>query len=183
MENEIRMIIGSWGSYNACNSRSLGSKWLDLSEYESWEEIEEELKKEGFILNGIDEELFIQDVEGLPSDACSWGYTHPKTLFETLKESEVLDSWRKMETMQAFLEVRNFSDFEELVSSRGSGWDDDIRLYKGYDWADYGREMFDCACYSIPEQLENFIDFEEYGKYMGDYYAEEYSDGIIEIIR
>ena len=49
MENEIRMIIGSWGSYNACNSRSLGSKWIDLSEYESWEEIEDELKKEGFI--------------------------------------------------------------------------------------------------------------------------------------
>ena len=183
MENEIKMVIGSWGSYNDCNSKSLGSTWLDLSQYDSWEEIEEELTKQGFQLDGIDEELFIQDIEGLPSDACNWDYTHPKTLFETLKESEILDSWSKMNTFQAFLEVRNFSEFENLVSSKGRNWDDEIRLYKGYDWADYGREMYECCCYEIPEQLENFIDFEEYGKYMGDYYAEEYSDGIIEIMR
>lgn len=39
MENNIRMVIGSWGSYNECNERSLGSKWLDLSDYEDWNEI------------------------------------------------------------------------------------------------------------------------------------------------
>ena len=33
---EIQMIIGSWGSYNACNERALGSKWLNLSDYEDW---------------------------------------------------------------------------------------------------------------------------------------------------
>ena len=62
MNDEIKIVIGSWGSYNACNERSLGSKWLTLSDYDDWEEIEKELKKEGFILNGIDEELFIQDI-------------------------------------------------------------------------------------------------------------------------
>lgn len=36
-------------------------------------------------------------------------------------------------------------------------------------------------CYQVPEVLENFIDFDAYGKYMGDCYSEEYSDGIIEI--
>ena len=55
----VSIVIGSWGSYNECNERALGSKWIDLSDYESWEEIEEELKKQGFKLNGIDEELFI----------------------------------------------------------------------------------------------------------------------------
>ena len=54
MDN-ISIVIGSWGSYNDCNERSLGSKWLDLSDYEEWSEIEEELKKEGFQLDGIDE--------------------------------------------------------------------------------------------------------------------------------
>ena len=44
----ISVVIGSWGSYNECNERALGSKWLDLSDYLNWEEIEEELKKEGF---------------------------------------------------------------------------------------------------------------------------------------
>lgn len=26
----ITIVIGSWGSYNECNERALGSKWLDL---------------------------------------------------------------------------------------------------------------------------------------------------------
>ena len=55
----IAMVIGSWGSYNECNERALGSKWLDFDDYDDWDEIEEELKKEGFELDGIDEELFV----------------------------------------------------------------------------------------------------------------------------
>ncbi len=39
----ISIVMGSWGSYNECNERALGSKWLDLSDYTSWEEIEKEL--------------------------------------------------------------------------------------------------------------------------------------------
>ena len=60
----ISIVIGSWGSYNECNERALGSKWLDLQDIYSWEEIEEELTKQGFELNGLDEELFIQDIDG-----------------------------------------------------------------------------------------------------------------------
>ena len=56
----INVVIGRWGSYNECNERALGSDWLDLSDYDTYEEIEEELKKQGFELEGIDEELFIQ---------------------------------------------------------------------------------------------------------------------------
>ena len=29
----ISIVIGSWGSYNECNERALGSKWIDLSDY------------------------------------------------------------------------------------------------------------------------------------------------------
>ena len=88
----ISIVIGSWGSYNECNERALGSKWLDLSDYSNWEEIEEELTNEGFKLDGIDEELFIQDIEGLPSDCCNWDYTHPQKLFELLQEADVIDN-------------------------------------------------------------------------------------------
>ena len=80
MENKIRIVIGSWGSYNECNERALGSKWLTLNDYSSWEEIEEELIKEGFELNGIDEELFIQDIEGIYSDSASWDYINSAKL-------------------------------------------------------------------------------------------------------
>ena len=53
MTNEVKVVIGSWGSYNECNERALGSKWLTLNDYDDWDEIEEELKKEGFQLDGI----------------------------------------------------------------------------------------------------------------------------------
>lgn len=178
--DEIKIVIGSWGSYNECNERALGSKWLTLSDYSSWEEIEEELKKEGFELNGIDEELFIQDIEGIDVYN-NWDYEHPKYLFEILQESGVLEDNYKYEVMQAYLEVRTFDEWKELVNSRGNHWDDDITIWKGYDWADYGKEYFENCCYNIPENLIDFIDFEAYGKYIGDYNAEEYENGIIEI--
>lgn len=91
MCDNIKIVIGSWGSYNECNERALGSKWLDLSDYSDWDEIVEELKKEGFELDGIDEELFIQDVEGIEDRSVNWDYVNPEKLFNTLKESGVLD--------------------------------------------------------------------------------------------
>jgi len=111
MEKEISIVIGSWGSYNECNERALGSKWLNLSDYSGWENIEEELVKQGFEMDGMDEELFIQDIEGLPSNSRNWDYTNPKQLFELLKESEVLEDDYKYEAMCAYLDVRGFDEF------------------------------------------------------------------------
>lgn len=68
MPEEINIVIGSWGSYNACNSRALASEWFNLTKYESRDDIVKELKRQGFQLKGIDEELFVQDIEGIPSD-------------------------------------------------------------------------------------------------------------------
>lgn len=179
--SNIKIVIGSWGSYNACNERSLGSKWLDLSDYSDWDEVVEELKNEGFKLNGIDEELFIQDVDGLESNGTNWDYVNPKNLFETLLEADVLTDDYKYDIMQAFIEVRSFSDFCDLVKNHGSRWDDDIVIYHGYSWDDYGREMFDNCCYEIEESLLDFFDFERYGEYIGADCANVYSGGIIEI--
>ena len=78
--NEIKLVIGSWGSYNECNERALGSDWLNLADYDTWEEIEEELRREGFELDGMDEELFIQDIDNFPSDGERWDYIHPEWL-------------------------------------------------------------------------------------------------------
>ena len=180
MNNTITIIIGSGGSYNACNERALGSKRLDLSDYDDWEEIEEALKRQGFELNGIDEELFIQDIEGLPTSCADWDFTNPKHLFDTIKDSGILDDDCTFEIMEAFLEIRNFSDFEELVKKHGSDWTNYVHVYKSFDWYDYGKQAFDDCCYDIPEHLQDFFDFEEYGKYIGDH-VEEYSQGLIEI--
>ena len=93
--NAIKLVIGSWGSYSACNSRALGSSPIDLSACACWEQIEESLKKQGFDLDGIDEELFVQDIDGLPNNCADWDYINPKTLFEILSKSGVLNSERR----------------------------------------------------------------------------------------
>ena len=54
MTNAIKIVIGSWGSYNTCNERALGSEWLNLANYKNWDEIAAALKKQGFRLDGID---------------------------------------------------------------------------------------------------------------------------------
>ena len=120
MEGNIKIVIGSWGSYNECNERALGSKWLDLSDYSDWDEIREELKKEGFELDGIDEELFIQDVEGIEDRSVNWDYVNPETLFNTLKESGVLDDDYKYKVFCAFLEVRCYEEeWNEMLYKQG----------------------------------------------------------------
>ncbi len=83
----------------------------------------------------------------------------------------------------AFLDVRSFDDFEDLVRDLGERWDDDIILHLRMDWEDFGREYFEMCEMRIPETIENFIDFEAYGRYIGSDYAEEYENGIIEIFR
>jgi Antirestriction protein (ArdA). len=182
MAGNIQIVIGSWGSYNECNDRALGSKWLDLSDYSDWDEIVEELKKEGFILDGIDEELFIQDVDGISSGSKNWDYTNPQDLFETLKEADVIDDDYKYEVMQAFLEVNSFDDFEDLVNSHGSNWDMDINLYKNMSWYDLGYYFIhEVCCREVPDWLDNYIDYEKYGNELSYDGFSEYSNGIIEI--
>ena len=180
----VSIVIGSWGSYNECNERALGSKWLNLEDYSDWEEIEAELIEQGFELNGIDEELFIQDIEGIYSNGTNWEYVNPQTLFETLKESGILDESYKYEVFEAYIEVRSFSDWQELVNNYGYRWDDDIILYPKMDYTDLAYHMIhEVCCYEIPKWLENYVDYEAYGRDLRFDGYEEYSDGIIEIRR
>ena len=63
-----------------------------------------ELTKEGFELNGIDEELFIQDIDGIDAKDMNCDYIHPKDLFEFLTEADVISNDYNYEMMSAFLE-------------------------------------------------------------------------------
>ena len=181
MTNKIRIIIGSWGSYSACNSRALGSSPIDLAAYSCWEQIEESLKKQGFDLDGIDAELFVQDIDGLPNGCADWDYINPKELFETLNKSGVLESEHLYTVLCAFLEVRSFEEFADRVGRLGDNWDDDVYIYEGYNWEDYGKDMFDFCERQIDDDLIDYFDFEAYGRANGLDCAQEYSKGIIEI--
>ena len=39
--NTVSMVIGSWGSYNECNERALGSKCINFDDYNDCDEIVE----------------------------------------------------------------------------------------------------------------------------------------------
>lgn len=91
-------------------------------------------QKQGFILNGIDAELFVQDIEGLPNNCADWDYINPKTLFEILSKSGILNSEHLYTVLCAFLEVRSFDEFAERVERLGDNWDDDVYIYEGYNW-------------------------------------------------
>lgn len=180
MEYKISMVIGSWGSYNACNERALGSKWLDLSDYECWDEIVKELEEQGFELDGIDEELFIQDIEGIPTDSVDWDYFNPKELFEILKISGVLDDEYKFEIMQAFLEVRSFKEWEGLIEKYDDSWDMDIYLYSNQSMVDVAYSLVE-ELYNLEGPLANYFDYEAFARDLSyDGYTET-SYGVIEI--
>ena len=111
MSGNINIVIGSWGSYNECNERALGSKWLDLSDYSDWDEIVEELKKdiaemqeyfpvicgEWCLFNSLavghdtkGEQTVLNGVEGL-SEECISAETK-KEIYNTLAKA-MLDAW------------------------------------------------------------------------------------------
>lgn len=180
MENKISMVIGSWGSYNECNKRALGSNWLDLSDYEDWNEIVKELESQGFELNGIDEELFVQDIEGIPTEGVNWDYTHPKTIFDLVKQSGVLDDEYKFEIMQAYLEVRSFNEWEDLVKKYDDSWDIDIYLYSNQTINDVAHTLVE-ELYNIEGPLANYFD---YASFANDLSYDGYTEttyGVLEI--
>lgn len=182
MDNKISIIVGSWGSYNLCNERALGSSWICLNDYNSWEEIEEVLEEQGFELNGLDEELFIQDIEGLELNNCD--ETSPKWLCEILYDSSIFDSEDIYYKACAYIEVNGFKDWCDYVDSYSWRWDDGIILYDSID------NFTDLAYYIVEEYgyfdgsnefLERYFDYEKFGRDLSfdNYYLTSY--GIIEI--
>lgn len=181
---ETRMVIGSWGSYNANNERALGSSWITLDRYLDWDDIEAELEKQGFELDGIDSELFVQAFDS-PLDIMVDNNTSPKYLFELLNDAQVFDDEYRMEMANAYIEVEGQDAWFALLEFTDECWSDEIRLYKGADWEAYGKEK----CYegltkqeiAVLESMQYYIDWEAYGKDSNNGEAHEYSNGIIEI--
>lgn len=180
MENKISIVIGSWGSYNACNERALGSNWIDLSDYEDWSEIVKELERQGFELDGIDEELFIQDVEGIETTGINCDYEIPKHFFEIIKKSGVLENDYKFELMQAYLEVRSFKEWQDLVEELGEDWDSDIYLYSQQSMEDVAYSIIE-DCYNLEEPLASYFDYTKYADDLVFDGFTETSYGVIEI--
>lgn len=184
MENEIRVVIGSWGSYNECNERALGSSWITFNDYSDFEEIYDELRKQGFELDGIDEELFIQDIEGIGGFNCD--YMHPETLFNICQEAGILEKEYRYKTAIALIEALGWEEFTDKVESKGNRWDDEIYFHENMSIEEALEEMVR-ECWNIDFDnlgwLGNFvtIDYERMARESDDYY--EVSNGCIEVVR
>ena len=177
---EFNVCIGSWGAYNSANEKSLGSEFIDFAQYDSWEEIEEELRKQGFDLEGEDEELFIQDFDFKMPSGLSGDYTHPKFLYDTLKNSGVLHNEHLYKEMMAYCEAESWDEFQDLVKEKGEEWTNDIIFYEDADGADYAREQI---MEWLPKEYFNSLDsYLDYDKYFNEGDAHETSYGVIEIL-
>ena len=101
-------------------------------------------------------------------------------MFETLLEAGILDDCDLYELFEAYLEVNNFSDWENLVSSRGSHWDDDIILYRNQDMDDVAYNLMH-EIYEIPDYLESYIDYSGFARDLSYDGFHETTKGVIEI--
>lgn len=171
MENEIKIVIGSWGSYNECNARALGSSWLTLNDYSDADKLRAELVRQGFRLSGIDSELFIQDIEGIPTSGINWDYVNPFDLFETLQDCGALDDDESY--IKLCIALEEYPSIKEAAENI-----DGIEIYTGMTLEEYAEEIID-DCYNIPENIRHYIDIAAFARDLSfDGYRETEINGV-----
>lgn len=176
MENGIKMVIGSYGSYAAANNKALGSKWLDLADFSDWSDILDELTAEGFDLAGEDAELFVQDIEGLPSCVAE---ENPERVYNILRDAGILDAGADMRLFETFIDLYGWDDFAELVENNGDSWADDITFYDGQTLEDVAEELF-FECYDVPDDLRPYIDINAFARDLS--FGGKYKEGLYGVI-
>lgn len=163
MENKfkIEVVIGSWKAYNECNERGLGSKRLDLTYYDSLDELIEELKKEGFKDDEL-EETFIQDIEsdGIEFDHCD--YITLQELFSIVETLDSVDDYN-INLVKALAEVESLDAIIERIKD---GTLDSCYLYEDCDTLSDYAEMIVDSCYNISDDIKRYIDYESMGEDM-----------------
>lgn len=174
MENiKIEVVIGSWRAYNEVNERALGSNWLNLEDFETLEDLIEELKNEGFTDEEL-EETFVQDIDSdIVFEDCDY------ISVERLREIwETLNSVSDNDLVIALSEIFTL---EELIDTIESGEIDNYYLSDCETASDYAEEMAN-ACYNVDKmgELQYYIDYQARGETMeinGDIY--ETSKGVV----
>lgn len=166
------------GSYNECNERALGSKWLNLKDFSSWEQVKAELVKEGFKLDGIDEELFVQDIDGLNDNGVNCDFLNPQTLIEWIYNNDILEN---LDLTNKVIEAVGLSDamgtnIEDCYFYEFDGW--------GSKWTQLAIKLVDEGGLldNVPEFVRMYFDYKTFGRDLeidSNYY--DVSDGILEI--
>ena len=82
-----------------------------------------------FALETIDEELFVQDIEGFFDVSINYDYTNPQQLFDLIKDSGILLDDNKYDLGEAVCDAIGFEDWSEFVEQHGENWVDYFCFY------------------------------------------------------
>ena len=173
-----KVVVGSWKAYNECNKRSLGSKWLDLSDYETLDEVYDELKNEGFTELEL-EETFVQDYEADIEFIENCDYTNIDLLWDRVQELDDIIEYLGENEVKAYLEEFGIKSLDDLRDLRST----ELYLYADCDTlSDLAYELVQEGCYGeIPDSIVNYIDYEAMGRDLSfdGYYETSY--GVLEV--
>ena len=132
IDNEIKVIIGSYHEdYEECVT-PLDMGHITFNDFQSWEEVERELDKQGFDLEDERQTLIIRRIKNFVSnDDYIWqqGYS-VENIFETFKKSGILESKEKYRKAYIFCHNNQFYDWTNLIQEYGANWDNSPE-YKG----------------------------------------------------
>ncbi|MGN1337355.1 MAG: antirestriction protein ArdA [Candidatus Coprovivens sp.] len=166
----VKVVVGAWKAYNECNERSLGSEWIDLTDFDSFDDVIEELKNQGFTDDEL-EETFIQDIEADVDLGINCDYTNIEDLFLMLEELDNLDLCS--EAIQAYIET--VGSLDDLLK-----YEPEIYWYDNMDLEDVAYELMH-DCYDIPDYLENYIDYSRFAQDLSLDGFYECSNGVLEV--
>lgn len=158
----LKIYVTNLSLYNA---GILQGEWIDLPCDKA--ELEEKCNK--ISRNGNDE-IFITDYE-TDLEVNKDEFADINALNEFAEDFEGLDGWQQ-ETVEALLEYGY--NIDEVIDKS-----ENCTLYENMDFYDLAEELIN-NCYSVPEGLEYYIDYEKYARdleYSGEY--AEVSNGIL----
>jgi antirestriction protein len=158
----MRIYVSTYRKYS---EGSLQGEWLDLEDYDSYEEFMEACRE--LHADEKDPEFMFQDADNVPD----WAWN----------ESGVSKHlWGYLE-----LDEEDRAKFNFLVEHRGEDVEDafgkiiDVIFYEGMSLAEVAEELVDEGIYGkVSESLKYYIDFEKLGNDLSydDYY--ETSEGV-----
>ena len=150
----IRIYLTNLGKYN---EGELVGKWVDLPTTNGFEEHLEEIG-----INEEYEEYFITDYETDINGLTINEYSNIEELDELAETLENLEDYER-EIIEAFLSEGY--DLEDALERK----DDCIIYYDCNDMEDVAREYIEETglLHDVPELLQNYFDFEAYGRDMG----------------
>jgi antirestriction protein len=143
------------GTYAKYNDGSIQGEWLDLEDYSDADEFFQACKE--LHSDEADPEFMFQDWEGIPDGMISESHLNPEVF-----------TWLELDDNDKQI----LSAYRDNIDQAGS-LEDATEAYQGTfsSKEDFAEDLF-CSCYTIPKELENYID---YGRVVRDLECGDYT--------